>query len=528
MRKSIFRIGVISTILSSMLVSTAFAESAVVSASDVNLRSGPGLNYSIIDCLAKGTAVTVTDRSNEIWYGITVDGVTGYMSKNYLKIAEESTSKDLVSSYGTGTVNAMYVRFRSGPSHDSSILGEYNKGKPVVITGTSGQWTAVSIDGQAGYIFSQYISTGNDAVVSESQSENEENGSGSISFGGGYVETTPEPTPAPVVTPEPSVAPVVTPAPAEGTAETPVVTPAVEQKPGYITGDDVRFRTGPSTGYTIIGSYNKGQELTILGTVNDWTACTINGTDGYVFSQYVAERSDTPSSEAPVEQPQTPAEQPQAPAEQKDGYINGNNVRFRSEPSMAGGIITELYFGNAVTITGTTGDWTAVIYDGQSGYVYTQYVKEGSFAPVAPSEPTESTESGTGGSVETEQKVITGADIANYACQFVGYNYCWGGTSPSTGFDCSGLVYYTYKQFGYTLNRVAQDQSQNGVHVDASALQPGDILCFYSGSNYIGHSGIYIGDNKFVHAANSTTGVIISELSGYYSTRGFEARRILA
>lgn len=513
MRKSIFRTGVIGVVLSGLLFSTAFAETAVVSANDVNLRSGPGLNYSIIDCLAKGTALTVTDRSNEIWYGVSVDGVNGYMSKNYLKIAEEDTNRDLVSSYGTGTINAMYVRFRSGPSTDSSILGEYNKGKAVIITGTSGQWTAVTIDGQSGYVYSQYISTGNEPVIPEPQPEveveTEENGNGSFTFGG-YEESTP--TPEPVVTPEPEPTPEPT--------EAPVEAPAAEEKAGYINGDDVRFRTGPSTGYTIIGSYNKGQELTITGTSGDWTACNINGKSGYVFSLYVKEGSVTPPAEAPAEQPQAPVEQPETPAvEYKDGYINGNNVRFRTEPSMSAGIITELYFGNTVTITGTSGDWTAVIYNGQSGYVYSQYVKEGSYTPVVPSTPAE------GGSENTGS--VTGSDIANYACQFVGYNYCWGGSSPSTGFDCSGLVYYTYKQFGYTLNRVAQDQANNGVHVDASQLQPGDILCFYSGSDYIGHSGIYIGDNKFVHSANSTTGVIISELSGYYNTRGFEARRIV-
>lgn len=78
-----------------------------------------------------------------------------------------------------------------------------------------------------------------------------------------------------------------------------------------------------------------------------------------------------------------------------------------------------------------------------------------------------------------------------------------------------------------TLNRVAADQAKNGVHVEPSELQPGDLLCFYSGSSYIGHVGIYIGNGRFVHASNSTTGVIISELSGYYVTRGYEARRIL-
>ena len=88
-------------------------------------------------------------------------------------------------------------------------------------------------------------------------------------------------------------------------------------------------------------------------------------------------------------------------------------------------------------------------------------------------------------------------------------------------------MYYVYSQFGYTLNRVAQDQARNGVAVSADALQPGDILCFYSGSSYIGHVGIYIGDGMFVHAQNSATGVVITDLNGHYGQRGFEARRIV-
>ena len=118
----------------------------------------------------------------------------------------------------------------------------------------------------------------------------------------------------------------------------------------------------------------------------------------------------------------------------------------------------------------------------------------------------------------------TGQEVAEFAQQYVGYNYVWGGKSPETGFDCSGLVYYVYQQFGYTLNRVAADQARNGTHVDADALEPGDVLCFYKGST-IGHSGIYIGDGNYVHAQDSATGVVVSPLSERKG--GFEARRIL-
>ena len=125
---------------------------------------------------------------------------------------------------------------------------------------------------------------------------------------------------------------------------------------------------------------------------------------------------------------------------------------------------------------------------------------------------------------EPSATYATGQEVAEFAQQYVGYNYVWGGKSPETGFDCSGLVYYVYQQFGYELNRTAADQARNGSHVEADALEPGDVLCFYKGST-IGHSGIYIGDGNYVHAQDSATGVVISPLSERKG--GFEARRIL-
>ena len=119
----------------------------------------------------------------------------------------------------------------------------------------------------------------------------------------------------------------------------------------------------------------------------------------------------------------------------------------------------------------------------------------------------------------------SGQAIADFACQYVGYNYLYGAESPEEGFDCSGLVYYVYQQFGHTLNRTAAAQASNGVHVELEAIEPGDILWFYNQGSYIGHCGIYIGGGNYVHAQDSATGVVISPLSE--RTCKIEARRIL-
>ena len=109
----------------------------------------------------------------------------------------------------------------------------------------------------------------------------------------------------------------------------------------------------------------------------------------------------------------------------------------------------------------------------------------------------------------------------------MGYSYVYGGASPSSGFDCSGLVYYCYGQFGYKLNRVADDQMDNGTAVSYDSLQVGDLVFFGSGS-YANHVGIYIGNGNFVHAANPSSGVRVSSLNEtYYATRYIGARRII-
>lgn len=143
----------------------------------------------------------------------------------------------------------------------------------------------------------------------------------------------------------------------------------------------------------------------------------------------------------------------------------------------------------------------------------------------APAPGTDSSQADQAGNdTEPDANGTTGQDVAELAQQYLGYSYVWGGESPEDGFDCSGFVYYVYQQFGYELSRTADTQSGDGSHVDADALEPGDVLCFYKGGG-IGHSGIYIGDGNYIHSQDSETGVIISPLSERKG--GFEARRIL-
>lgn len=119
-------------------------------------------------------------------------------------------------------------------------------------------------------------------------------------------------------------------------------------------------------------------------------------------------------------------------------------------------------------------------------------------------------------------------DVVSTALEYVGWDYVSGGSSPETGFDCSGFTKYIYGLYGIELNRVSGDQAYNGTPVEREDLQPGDLLLFsYYGSENIGHSGIYIGDGQMVHAANSSRGVTIDTIeSGYYNNNYVTARRL--
>jgi cell wall-associated NlpC family hydrolase len=106
--------------------------------------------------------------------------------------------------------------------------------------------------------------------------------------------------------------------------------------------------------------------------------------------------------------------------------------------------------------------------------------------------------------------------------RYLGTPYQWGGSSPSTGFDCSGFVMYVFAQVGVSLPHSAAGQYGYGAPVSRSALQPGDLVFF----NGLGHVGIYVGGNAFIHSPHTGDVVKISSMTGWYTDTYVGARRI--
>jgi cell wall-associated NlpC family hydrolase len=111
------------------------------------------------------------------------------------------------------------------------------------------------------------------------------------------------------------------------------------------------------------------------------------------------------------------------------------------------------------------------------------------------------------------------------ARQYIGTPYLWGGSKPSTGFDCSGLMQWAYHQAGISIGRVTTQQIHDGVAVDRQHLQAGDMVFFQDSSGYVHHVGMYIGDDKFIHAPHTGDVVKISSLDEPYYAHQFAGGR---
>lgn len=260
------------------------------------------------------------------------------------------------------------------------------------------------------------------------------------------------------------------------------------------SGDSsLRVRAECNTSSAILKKLADGTQVDVLASVeNGWYQISHEGTTGYVSGEYLlvdeAEAASLPVEEEPI-------------------YVRvtADSLNVRSGPSTDHDKVGQLPVGRVVEVVEELEGW----YQIQDGYISAEYVQVVDAAALA--------EAGKG------------QEIADFALQFVGYPYVYGGSSPK-GFDCSGFTSYVYSQFGYSINRTASNQLDNGYAVSMSELQPGDLVMFNNGSSSkrATHVGLYIGNGEFVHASTSRVGVIVSGMDEAYYTTGFVgARRIV-
>ena len=314
------------------------------------------------------------------------------------------------------------------------------------------------------------------------------------------------------------------------------------------------------------GKVPANTKITVVEVVGNWCHISAGNQDGWIhISKIESSKAEEQKAEENKEEEKK---------EETKLYVSTTTLNLREKADTKSDVVTQLSLNDEVTVVKVVNNtWTQVKFKDYEGYTASEYLSDKKVSDTTSrsaqevrnseeeaakkkaaeeaakkkaeeaakkkaaeearkkqeekeeeedeDEEEEEETSSSKSSSSSKKSETTGEDIVAYAKKFLGYKYVYGASGPNS-FDCSGFTSYVYKHFGYSLNRTSGGQRSNGSGVSKSDLEPGDILCFS------GHVGIYIGGNKFIHAANPSKGVIISSLSeSYYVKTYITARRIL-
>lgn len=295
------------------------------------------------------------------------------------------------------------------------------------------------------------------------------------------------------------------------------VPPLPPPRTGVVLEAGLTLRDGPGTNYVAITTLSLNAEVELLESYQDWYHIAIdNKTDGWVRADFLAISDE-------VKQRVIAADTIPDPNPELVGVVTGDLVNLRRGPDSRHAKMGSVDKGTRFDLIGKYKDWVQVRYNNSKVWVFKDLISASSHVlrrvptttefPALPVAPVRAAANFT--------NISTSSDVANIALQYVGYAYVWGGTTPRSGFDCSGLMLYAFKQVGVTIPRIAAAQfnASNGVQVGGyENLAAGDMMFFRntSGRRGITHVSMYIGGGKMVHAMTPRYGVQISSIYDQY------------
>lgn len=417
-----------------------------------------------------------------------------------------------------GRVNQETVRMRKEASTESSIVTLISLNEEVEVLSEEGEWYKIKYKNYTGYVRKDMLNVDGKTETEVVQNTNTEN-----------------------------------------------TTPSEEIKDkieiGYVgtISSKIELKLVPSITSSNINVVEENSKITVKDIMNKWSYVETDSKSGWVLTSKIKiseqkneEIKNEENKEQSVEEikKEESTEQTKAKKETKNEevtkYVSAETLNMRETADNNAKLINQLKVNTKVTVIETSGTWSKIKVNGKTGYVASKYLSDKKVDVTSRSEEilrgSENSNSGTQNSStktsensKTESSTssssggATGANIVACAQKYLGYKYVSGGSSPSTGFDCSGFTSYVYKQCGISISRSSSAQASNGTAVSKSNLQPGDLVIFNNRANTsIGHVGIYIGGNTFIHAGNSGTGVITTSLSdSYYQSRYVTGRRII-
>lgn len=255
---------------------------------------------------------------------------------------------------------------------------------------------------------------------------------------------------------------------------------------------NLNVRAAAGTEAEVVGKMPNNAGCEILGVEGEWTKIQSGKVSGYVKSEYLLSGA---AAAARGEQ-----------VKQTIAKVTTTTLYVREQPNTECKIITDMPMGEELEVVEVLDGWVKINVDSDEGYVSSDYVEISTELPKAMT----ITEVRYGQGVSDVR-----VSLVQYATQFVGNPYVWGGTSLTRGADCSGFTLSVFRNYGISLPHSSVAQANCGARISASEAQPGDLF-FYGNGSRINHVAIYIGNGQVVHASSPKSGIKIS--GAYYRT----------
>ena len=252
--------------------------------------------------------------------------------------------------------------------------------------------------------------------------------------------------------------------------------------------NNLNIRAGASEEASLVGKMPKGSACEITGREGDWTKITSGKVEGYVKTEFLFTGSDARIKAMDLISTYA--------------VVHADALRVRQEPNTEASIYTQVAQGEMLEYVQTLENgWVEIMLDDETVYVSGEYVELEDKLETA----------------VTMTELLYGAGVSDvrvsiceYAKQFLGNRYVYGGSSLTKGTDCSGFTMRVYQKFGISLPHSSRSQANMGTKISASEAKPGDLFFYGGRGGYINHVALYIGGGQVIHASSPKTGIRIS------------------
>lgn len=419
-----------------------------------------------------------------------------------------------------GVITGETVKLRKGPNLESGLVTLLSVDNKVEVLSKEGDWYKVKYKDYTGYVYADYIKV-NEKVKNESSNTNSvvDNTNTTVNNVSNEITTSQEN----VVSNSIDQNNVIT--------NNTIITQDNEELLGkqYKLLEDTEIKILPLINTETIELLKKDSIVSVEDEANGWLFINADLCSGWIRKGILSEIQQEPikPNETVETKPEEKFEEP------KVGFISASSVNVREGANTSSKIITTLTKNAKITIDNVENGWAKIKTEkGIAGYISNEYISDKQVKETNRKNESRGHKAVSLPSIETKDETTAsvsnkGQDIVNYAKTLLGKSYVYGADGPNS-FDCSGFTKYVYQKFGINLSHSATAQSNVGRIISKEELQLGDMIFFAQSGNPIGHVGIFVGNNSFIHAANPKKGVVITSLSDSYYLKNYKkATRVL-